>query len=784
VSDSDTYKGTERDQPASQFGGKTEAVDVPIFVDGEDDGTAAANAAAAAADADLFPSLQKLSQDRRKGKVPFVQQLEWSDCGAASLAMVLRFFGREEPLEEVREAVGGSSRDGADALALVRAGEWYGLRGRGLSLDIEHMKFLPCGSILHWEFNHFVVFERLTKKGAEIVDPARGRRVISEKDLRKSFTGVALVFEKADTFVPKKADAGRLGWYLRQLSGQRKILGRIITVSVMLRVFALALPMLTAVIVDQVVPRGDHTLLLVVGAGLGGMLVFQLITNLIRAHLLLQLRTNLDTRMTLGFVDYLSRLPMEFFQRRSAGDLMMRVNNNATIRELLTTNTLSAMLDGLLVLGYIGILMWLAPLMGAVVVGLGAIQALAFYLARRKYKELLARSLDAQARSQSYLVEILAGMSTLKASAAESRAVEKWSNLYVDELNVALDRGRLSATVDAVMGLLTGGSPLLILALGAMQVIDGEVTLGTMLAINAIAIGLLTPLSSMVNSALQLQLLGGYMDRVEDVLGNEPEQHGKDLARAPKLSGRVTLQGVSFRYGDKAPLVVRSVSLDIRPGMAIAIVGKSGCGKSTLAALIAGMYKPVEGRIVYDGHDLARLELRSLRRQIGIVFQQPYLFASSVRNNIALTDPSASLDRVVAAARQAIIHDDIDAMPMAYDSLLNDGGTTLSGGQRQRIAIARALVHKPSLLILDEATSALDSETERKVMDNLSRLKCTRIILAHRLSTIANADLILVMEQGEVVEMGTHKELLARGQHYSRLVAAQLRPDSPGREVA
>jgi ABC-type bacteriocin/lantibiotic exporter with double-glycine peptidase domain len=734
-------------------------------------------------DAELFPSLQRLAQERKKGRVPFVQQLEWTDCGAASLAMVLRYLGREEPLEEVREAVGGGARDGADALSLVRAGEYYGLRGRGLSLDIEHMHFLPCGSILHWEFNHFVVFERMTKRGAEVVDPGRGRRIIPEKDLRKAFTGVALVFERTDAFQPKKADAGRFGWYMRQLSGQRSVLARIVVTSLMLRVFALALPMLTAVIVDQVVPRGDVGLLLVVGAGLGGMLLFQLLTNLIRAHLLLQLRTNLDTRLTLGFVDYLSRLPMEFFQRRSAGDLMMRVNNNATIRELLTANTLSALLDGVLVIGYVVLIMVLAPLMGLAVLGLGTVQILVFWISRRKYRELLVRSLDAQARSQSYLVEVLAGMSTLKAAAAESRAVERWSNLYVDELNVALDRGRLSAVVDALMGLLTMGSPLLILALGATQVISGQITLGAMLAINAIAIGLLAPLSSMVSSALQLQLLGGYMDRVDDVLGQELEQRGKDAARAPKLTGRVTLQNVSFRYSDKAPLVVRNVSLDIRPGMAVAVVGKSGCGKSTLASLIAGMYRPIEGRILYDGHDLARLELRSLRRQIGIVFQQPYLFASSVRNNIALTDPSATLDRVIAAARAAAVHDDVDAMPMAYDTLLTDGGASLSGGQRQRVAIARALVHKPALVILDEATSALDSETERKVIDNLSKLKCTRIILAHRLSTIVSADLILVMDQGEVVESGTHQELLARGQHYSRLVAAQLRPQT-GREVA
>jgi ABC-type bacteriocin/lantibiotic exporter with double-glycine peptidase domain len=398
--------------------------------------------------------------------------------------------------------------------------------------------------------------------------------------------------------------------------------------------------------------------------------------------------------------------------------------------------------------------------------------------ARRRYRDLLVRALDAQARSQSYLVELFAGISTLKAAAAESRAVERWSNLYVDELNVALERGRTTAIVEAVMGALTSGSPLVILALGALRVIDGDISLGTMLAINAVALGLLMPLASLVNAGLQLQLLASYMDRVEDVLNTKPEQSGQDASRVPKLTGRVTLQDVAFRYTERAPLVVRDVSIDIKPGSTVAIVGKSGCGKSTLASLIAGLYRPVGGRILFDGHDLARLDLRSLRRQIGVVFQQPYVFAGSIRTNIALTDPALSLDRVIAAARAAAIHDDIDAMPMGYDTLISDGGSSLSGGQRQRLAIARALVHRPALLILDEATSSLDAETERAVMQSLAQLRCTQIVLAHRLSTIARADLILVMDRGEVVESGTHAELLARGQVYSRLVAAQLQPDA------
>jgi ATP-binding cassette, subfamily B, bacterial len=722
----------------------------------------------------LFPALEKLTRSRRGKKVPFIQQLEAADCAAASLAMVLGFLGHETSLEQVREAVGVSGRDGADAKAIVTASEWYGLRGRGLSLDIDSLHFLPPGSILHWEFNHFVVYQGITRRGVEIVDPAFGPRTITLQKFRESFTGIALVFEPGDTFSKQKRGGGRFGWYLRQLSGQRHVLRRVFVTSILLRAFALALPLVMAVIVDRVVPRADMGLLLVVIAGLAGLLFFQFVTTLVRSHLLLQLRTNLDTRLTLGFVDYLTTLPFPFFQRRSTGDLMMRINNNATVRELLTDSTLSALLDGTLVIGYAAVVFVLAPWMGFLVLGLGALQLVVYFGARGAYRRIMARTLEAQSRQQSFLVEMLGGIETLKASAAEPQAVEKWSNLYIDELNASLDRGRIDAQVGAFNGLLTSGSPLVLLVVGALQVMSGTITLGEMLAINALGIGILVPLSSLVGGALRLQLLGTYIDRLDDVLKTEPEQTPGAVTRAPRLSGRVTLQNVAFRYADSLPYVVRGISLDIRAGMTVAVVGRSGCGKSTLARIIAGLYRPTDGRVLFDGHDAASLELRSLRRQVGVVSQSPALFAGSVRGAISLSLPTAPFERIVEAAKLAAVHDDVMAMPMRYDTLLADGGQSMSGGQRQRIALARALLTRPAILLLDEATSALDGETERRVNASLERLDCTKIVLAHRLSTIVNADLILVMDKGEIVESGTHNDLVARGGAYRRLVDAQL----------
>ena len=720
---------------------------------------------------DKFPALERLKAKSRRRRVPFIPQMQWSDCGAACLAMVLGYYGRTERLEDVREVV-GVGRDGADLLSILRAAEHYGLRGRGLSLEMEDLSYLSPGAILHWEFNHFLVFERKTRRGVEVVDPAAGRRTIPLEQFRKKFTGVALALVPSEEFQPGETSGGSVWRYLKRLLGQRRVLSRIVVMSLLLRIFALALPILTGLIVDRVVPRGDTHLLMVVGVGLAGMVGFLLLTELVRAHLLLQLRTNLDTRMTLGFIDHLVDLPYAFFQRRSAGDLMMRVNNNATVREILTTNTLSGLIDGAMVLIYLVLIFVVSSQMALLVLGLGVVQIAIFTTARRRYRDLMAEHLEAQAKAQNHLVQLLAGIETLKATGTEHRSVEHWSNLFVDELNVGLRRGRLSALVDSLLAALRGGSPLLVLGVGAVLVIDGQMTLGMMLALNALAIGFLDPLSMLVSSALQLQLLGGYIERIDDVLSSEPEQT-EGARPAPRLRGHIQVQDASFRYNPHGPWVVKNVSVEIAPGANVAIVGRSGSGKSTLASLLLALYRPEEGRILYDGNDLRELDLRSVRRQVGIVPQDPYVFGSSIRANIALADPSVPLDRIIDAAKLACIHDDIREMPMGYETMLADGGASLSGGQRQRLALARALVHRPAILLLDEATSSLDAKTEEQVTRNLQSIRSTRITIAHRLSTVAKADLILVMEDGRIVAKGTHERLLVQRGAYYQLVSAQ-----------
>ncbi|MDQ4025306.1 MAG: peptidase domain-containing ABC transporter [Actinomycetota bacterium] len=705
-------------------------------------------------------------------KIPYVQQLERTDCGAACLAMTLAYHGKTVPLRELRQMT-GTSRDGVDAYAILRAARSYGLRGRGVTIEPDGLRDLPPGSILHWKFDHFVVFDGVRRGGVDVVDPAQGRRYISFKEFGKSFTGVAVLLEPSEDFTRARDRRARVWRYFFELlRSQKAMIARVFTTSLVIQLLALAVPILTGVVVDRIVPEGDRDLLGVLSMGFAAMVLFHLLASILRAHLLVYMRTRLDLQMTVGFIDHLVDLPYEFFLQRSPGDLMMRINSNVTIRETLTAGTLSALLDGAFVFVYLFLLFAQSTSMGALVLGLALFQTAILLVSRRPYRRLMSENLEAQAQSQSYAAQLLTGVETLKVAGAQHRAVDHWSNLFAREINLSVARGRLSALVDSLLAALRVASPLAVLGYGAIQVLDGDLSLGTMLALSALATGFLTPLSTLVTTSQQLLVLGSYMERINDVLETDKENTG-GLRAAGRLRGGITVESVSFGYGPLSPRVVEDVTLRIEPGQTVGIVGPSGSGKSTLTSVILGLYRPGSGRVTYDGVDLAELDPDSVRRQIGVVSQHPYLFGISIRDNIALTDPSLSLDAVVEAARLACIHDEVMAMPMGYETLLADGGGSLAGGERQRLALARALVHRPAILVLDEATSALDSVTEAKVYQNLKALECTRIIVAHRLSTILHADLIVVLERGRVTEQGKHDDLLTLGGRYAELVAAQ-----------
>jgi ATP-binding cassette subfamily B protein len=721
---------------------------------------------------DRFPALRRLAHEGRSKQIPWVRQLSATDCGAAALAMALRYHGREVPLAEIRQVL-GVGRNGTTASELLRAGRLYGLRGRGVQAELDDLPSLPPGTILYWEFCHYVVLEHAGAKFVRIVDPAAGRRRVPITTLRRAFTGVALIFEPSEAFEPGKVKTDRAWGLLKQVFEHWGLLARILSTSAIIQILSAVMPILTGVLIDRVVPQRSYSLLFLLATAYVVFQLFNALAGFIRSHLLLYLQTQVEATFTLRFLDHLVELPYSFFQQRTAGDLMMRLSSNASIKEIVTSTTLSALIDGFMVSFYLILLMLANVPLTLMVIAIAAGRVLLVVLMRQKQRELLAETLEFSARSQTYQVEMLSGMETLKAMGLEHRAAENWSNLFVDSLNISVKKGRLDAIFTTLQSLLSTASTVAVMFYGTYLVLKGSFTLGTMVAFSALAAGFFGPLTSLISAGVQFQMVETYLDRINDVLSTAPEQKPGAVALTEKLAGAVSLERISFRYAKPDPLVLQEISLAIPPGCRVALVGRTGSGKSTLARLMSGLYEPSAGRILFDGKDLTSLDLRSVRNQLGIVTQDTQLFGGTVRQNIALADPQMGLDQVIYAAKLACIHDEIVAMPMAYETVLADRGLSLSGGQRQRLALARAVARRPTILVLDEATSHLDAVTEELVNQNLARLHCTRVIIAHRLSTIREADLIIVLHAGRVVTHGIHEELLRTSSEYAELLRAQ-----------
>ncbi len=709
-------------------------------------------------------------------RVPVLLQMNSVECGSACLAMILSYYGRKTSVVECRDAC-GIGRDGVTAQTIAKAARSYELRAKAFSLDPSDLRDLQLPAIVHWEFNHFVVVERWSPRWVEIVDPASGRSRLSATEFEAGMTGVVLTLEPGVYFQPRNARM-QPKWSSYLLSilhapGAASLMLQIMVASLCLLLFGLVLPLVTKVIVDRVLPFHIVSVMAVLGTGLIVLMVALAIATYLRGALLIYLQARLDMQLMLGFFEHLLSLPFRFFQQRSNGDLLMRLGSNATIREVLTGQMLSATLDGALVVGYLAILVRQAPFFGLLVLGVGLLQGAILLLASRRLRDLTHRDLAAQSLSQSYLFEAMSGIATLKASGNEDQALHHWSGLLANELNASLRRGQLKSLLDMAMTTLRTLSPMLLLWVGTLQVLHGAMSLGTMLGLIALATAFLGPLSSLISNAQSMQLVAAHLDRMGDVVDAEPEQLARQTYGSPRLRGLIELKNVSFRYTPQAPLVLRDISLTIELGQKIALVGRTGSGKSTLAMLLLGLYLPTEGEILYDGIPLECLNYRALRSQVGVVLQEPFLFSGSIRQNIAFGNPDLGMAKIVEAARLAAIHDEIAAMPMGYETRIAEGGSGLSGGQRQRLSLARALSHQPAILLLDEATSHLDVMTESTVERNLATLSCTRIVIAHRLSTIHNADQIFVLESGTGAEQGSHQELLARDGYYAALISSQ-----------
>ena len=710
-------------------------------------------------------------------RVPVVMQMEALECGAASLAMVMAYYDKWVPLEQVRLDC-GVSRDGSNARNLLLAARSYGFEAQGFRCEIDALReeiCLPC--IIHWNFDHFVVLRGFRGKHALLNDPARGDVKVSMEEFDRSFTGICLQITPGPDFQPNGRRKSTLAFARKRLSGAGTAVAFVMLSTAIVSLFGILRPVFSNFFMDRLLTGENRELLmpfLILLALLSGA---QILVAWIQAIYSLKIAGKMALVGSSTFLWKLLQMPMSFFSQRLAGDVLLRLGANASIAGTLVNTFAPLLLNTGMMIFYLVVMLRYSVLM--TVVGLVTIllQLIVSQIIAYKRVNITRVQMRDSGKLASATVSGIQMVETIKASGAENGYFQKWAG-YQAAVNASQVRfARLDQVLGMIPALLSAFAGSAVLVLGVYQVMQGSFTIGMILSFQGFLSAFMSPAMLLISAGQSLQEMRTDMERVEDVMqypaeprfAEESPQEEGDLS---KLSGEVELRGVTFGYAPLAEPLIRDFSLHIKPGSRVAFVGSSGCGKSTLSKLISGLYQPWSGEILFDGKPLSQIDRGVFTGSVAVVDQDIVLFEDSIANNIKMWDSSIEDFEMILAARDAQIYNDIMAREGGFSGKLSEGGRDLSGGQRQRLEIARVLAQDPTLIILDEATSALDALTEYELVKAIKDRGITCIVIAHRLSTIRDCDEIVVLDKGCVVERGTHEELYARGGLYADLIAS------------
>jgi ATP-binding cassette subfamily B protein len=711
-------------------------------------------------------------------RYPFFEQQSAADCGAACLVMVGRYWGKNLSINRLRD-LANVSRSGASMRSLSAAAESLGFATRPVKASLDKFAQQSLPAIAHWQGRHYIVVYEITKKQVIVADPAIGQRQLTIKEFLAGWTGYALLLQPT-TSLKKTQEANTPFWQLFDLVKPHfQVLLEVFIASVLIQVFGLITPLFTQLLLDRVIVQGSILTLNTVGFGLLVFGLFRVAINGLRQYLLDHTANRISVALMVGFIKHTFGLPLSFFESRYVGDIVSRVQENQKIQRFLTGEALSIGLDLLTVFVYVGLMFWYSPPMALMTLAIVPPFVLLTFFATPFLRRISREVFTAGTLENSYLIQSLTGISSIRSMAIEQTVRWHWeellNNLIKKNFSGQVISNQLQLISSTIQSLASTG----LLWFGAWLVIQNQLTIGQLVAFNMLLGNIIQPFQRLIILWNQLQEVIVATERINDVLEAELEEDLEHNPRQflPRLIGRIRFHNVTFRYHPESEInILENLSFEILPEQTVAVVGRSGSGKTTLSKLILGLYLATDGRVLIDNQDVTSISLHSLRSQIGVVDQDTFLFGGTIRENITIAHPEASLEEIVEAAQLAGADEFIKRMPMGYETQIGEGGGMLSGGQRQRLAIARALLGNPRLLILDEATSHLDAESERIIQNNLKKILQgrTSVIIAHRLSTVRHADLILVLDRGVLVESGTHEELITKKGHYFYLNQQQL----------